>query len=416
MTPRIFVVVALVLGLAYVLITPPFEVPDEQNHFWRALAVGRGQLWPARGLDALPVVKSTQNFVWVLSRPDPHETLVQKLRIIVALPYEGTAAGTVRFAAWYTPLPYLAQSIVAALPLRPAIVFYGGRIANLALSVILIALAIRAAPQYASIFAATALLPMSLYELASLSADAVTIALAWLFTALLLGPGRRTTAIALVGFALALCKPAYFLIALLVLVIPLRWPLRFAVLCAAACGTLLAIAAAQRGAYNARPGLPVDAAAQLRCVAADPIRFVHVLLSDLATNGRFYIEEMIGRFGANELKLSPFIITIEVLLLIGVAITCGAALSPRVRVTALAIVGMTVAGILLSQYLIWSVICGDAIEGVQGRYFLEILPLFLAALAILRVRWRVPPWAVVAIALVCNGAALRTLVRHYWQA
>jgi hypothetical protein len=30
---RIFVVAALLLGLAFAFVTPPFAVPDEQNHF-----------------------------------------------------------------------------------------------------------------------------------------------------------------------------------------------------------------------------------------------------------------------------------------------------------------------------------------------------------------------------------------------
>jgi uncharacterized membrane protein len=413
-SPRLFVVAALLLGLTYVFVTPPFEVPDEQNHFWRALAVGRGQFLPSRGLDSMPVVKSTQDFVWVVSRSEPRETLTQKLRIVGAIRYDGTAAGKIRFAAWYTPLPYLAQSLVAALPLRPAIVFYAGRIANLLLAVLLIALAIRIAPQYGSIFAAAALLPMSLYEMASLSADAGTIALAWLFTALLLSPPRRTPLIALAGFASGACKPAYFLIVLLVFVTPLRWRQRLAIVGASALGTLLAFVAAQRGAYNARAGEPVDAAAQLRCIASDPIHFAHVMLHDVATNSRFYIEEMIGRFGANQLKLSPVIITLEILLLLGVALTCGAALRARVRITAVAIVMMTIAGILLSQYLIWSVVCGDALEGVQGRYFLEILPLFLAAIALPQRRLRTNPRVVIAVAVVCNAMALLTLVRRYW--
>jgi uncharacterized membrane protein len=414
MTPRLFVAAALLLGIAYVFVTPPFEVPDEQNHFWRALAVGRGKLLSAHGLDSIPVGKSTQTFVWVISRAEPREALAQKLHIVASIPYDGTSGGTVRYAAWYTPLPYAAAALVAALPMRPVAVFYGGRIANLIVAVLLIAMAIRIAPQYGSIFAAAALLPMSLYELASLSADAVTIALAFLFTALLLAAPRRPWVIALSGFALALCKPAYFLIALLAFVMPLRWRQRMAIVGATALGTLLSFLAAGRGAYNARVGLPVDAGAQLRCIGSDPMHFARVMLHDVATNGRFYIEEMIGRFGANELKLSPFVITIEILLLLGVAITCGAALRARVRITALAIVVMTITGILLSQYLIWSVVCGDALEGVQGRYFLEILPLFLAAIALPRIRLRMSPWIVIGVTTICNVMALLTLVRRYW--
>jgi len=414
--PRLFVAAALLIGIAYVFVTPPFEVPDEQNHFWRGLAIGNGQLLPKRGLDATPIVKSTQNLVWVLARTEPRETLAQKLRVIAALRYDGSAAGTVRFAAWYTPLPYVAQSLIAALPLRPAILFYGGRMANLAAAILLIALAIRAAPQYGNVIAAAALLPMSLYEFASWSADAATIALAWLFTALLLVPPRRTGIIALAGFALALCKPAYFLLALLAFAMPFRRRDRVAIIGATTIGTLLAILAAGRGAYNPRPGLPVDAAAQLRCIAADPIHFASIAVHDVATNGRFYIEEMIGRFGANEIKLSPVIITIEIILLLAVALASGAEQRARIRLTALVIVVLTIGGILLSQYLIWSVVCGDAIEGVQGRYFLEILPLFLAAIALPRIRSLISQWVVTGVAVACNAAALWTLVHRYWQA
>jgi uncharacterized membrane protein len=139
-----------------------------------------------------------------------------------------------------------------------------------------------------------------------------------------------------------------------------------------------------------------------------------VAMHDIAINGRFYIEEMIGRFGANEIKLSPIVVTIEIVLLIVVALASGTSLRSRSRAAAIGIVALTIAGILLSQYLIWSVVCGDVIEGVQGRYLLEILPLFLAAIAIPRLRSLVSPWVIAAVAAGCNAAALLTLVHRYW--
>lgn len=265
MTPRLFVVAALIIGLAFAFVTPPFAVPDEQNHFWRALAIARGHLIPARGRDRTTIARSVQNLVWVLDRAEPRESLREKLHVIASLPFDGQEGGEVRFAAWYTPLPYIVQSAVAAMPLRPIVLFYGGRVANLLAAILLVALAIRAAPRHAPVIAAAALLPMTLYESASWSADAATIALAWLFIALLLEPPRRMWVVAMVGLALALCKPAYFLIALLALATKFRWRDRIAIIGATASGTLLSLAAARRGAYNARAGLPVDAAAQIRC-------------------------------------------------------------------------------------------------------------------------------------------------------
>lgn len=414
MSARLFATTALILGLAYVVATPPFAVPDEQSHFWRAMAIAHGHFVATHGLDTTLVAKSTQTFAWVMARAEPRESLREKMRVVRALPFDGRSGGPIRFAAWYTPLPYVATSAVAALPLRPVVVFYGGRVANLLAAVFLITLAIRAAPQHGTVIAAAGLLPMTLYELGSWSADAATIALAWLFLALLLEPPRRVGLVAVAGLAVGLCKPAYFLIALLALVSEFRWRDRAAILSATAAGTMLSVIVARLGAYNAREGLPVDAAAQIRCVAAAPFHFASVALHDLLSNGRFYVEEMVGRFGANELKLSPFVIAAEVVLLAVVALGTGAAWRARARVIAVLIASGSVGVILLSQYLIWSIVCGDSIKGVQGRYFLEILPLAMVPVALPHSRWRHADWTIVCVAVLCNVISLTTLVRRYW--
>jgi uncharacterized membrane protein len=413
-TTRVFAVLAILLGLAYVFITPPFAVPDEQSHFWRAYSIRSGHLLAKSGVDATSIDKSALNFNWVFSHPDPRETLTQTMRSAAVLPYDGKQ-GVVRFAAWYSPLPYLSQSIATAFPVRPIVLFYAGRIGNLITALILIALAIRAAPQYSNLFAVAALLPMSLYQLASWSADAMTIALAWLFTALLLTPPRRSWLVALAGLAMALCKPAYFLIALMAIFARMRWRERLMIIAATATGTFFAVLVASHGTYNARSELPIDARAQVRCILAQPVHFGAVLLHDLVTNGRFYVEEMIGRLGANELKLPAFVIAVELLLLLAAGLTTGIARRASVRIAALTIVLLTAGGILLSQYLIWSIVCGDVIEGVQGRYFLEILPLALIAVVPrLRSRWRLTPAAITVVAVICNGVALFTMVNRYW--
>jgi uncharacterized membrane protein len=285
----------------------------------------------------------------------------------------------------------------------------------LLVAIAVVLLAMQIAPGQRDVLAYSALLPMSLYEFASWSADAPTIVFAWLFTSTLVRPPARRWVAPLCGLAVGLCKPAYFLLSLLCLVTKVRARDRVAILAATAVGTVLSLAAAQRGAYNPRPELPVDARAQIRCVAADPMRYIRIATRDVTTNGRFYVEEMVGRFGANEVKLPVAVTTAELLLLGFVVLTGGRELAPRGRTMALSIVLATVAGILLSQYLIWSVICGDAIEGVQGRYFLELLPLFVAAIALpaWQPRWR--HGVLLAVAIVCNAVALQTLLYRYWS-
>jgi len=75
------------------------------------------------------------------------------------------------------------------------------------------------------------------------------------------------------------------------------------------------------------------------------------------------------------------------------------------RLLALGIFIATAAGVLLSQFLVWSAICGDVIEGVQGRYFLPVLPLLLVSMRG-RIRWQPSMMPVVAVACIMNVIVL----------
>jgi uncharacterized membrane protein len=183
--PRALLAAAAILGVAYVFVTPPLQVPDEGLHFFRGEAIAGGHLLPngAGKPDSAHVAQGIQTLVFVM-------TTSRDWRLASTIPLEPVKQPVVQFPAWYTPLPYAPQALAAAvcnaLNVRPLAAFYAGRLANLLAALALVAAAMRAAPKLATIAGATALLPMTLFELASWSADALTIALAILFTALLL--------------------------------------------------------------------------------------------------------------------------------------------------------------------------------------------------------------------------------------
>ena len=101
------------------------------------------------------------------------------------------------------------------------------------------------------------------------------------------------------------------------------------------------------------------------------------------------------------------------LLLIAAGLSSKLSLRPSARLLAAGIFIATVGGVLLSQYLIWSIICGDVIEGVQGRYFLPVLPLALMSIHVRRIP-RLPMSAVIAAGILANIIALGVLARQYW--
>jgi uncharacterized membrane protein len=337
------------------------------------------------------------------------------LRVARQSPPEIERQKEVRFPTQYTPVPYAPQTIAAmvmyALKLRPFVVFYLGRLLNLAVALALMAMAMRAAPELSEVIAAVTMLPMTLTLFGSWSPDAMTIGLATLLTALLLSERAPRAAIA-VAAVLSLCKPAYFLLVLLAL--PAKKygrSTKIAIVATTAIGTALAMAYLKIGAYAQRMFDPINAGAQMQCFLGDPMRFVRALGRAVVTNGWLYVEQIAGRTGADSLMNMPaFAVIIELVLLAAVAL-CAVA---RRRALTAVVVALTVLGIFFSQYLVWSIACGEEIEGVQGRYFLPLLTLALTLPAVSRLRGRVPMAAVLAVTVVCNASVLIAIARQFW--
>lgn len=378
---RTFFFVALATGLAFTFVTPPFQVPDEVTHYWRATSIAYGTIRPevsARGAVA-EVPDAYRQFVYAtfrdqrwpngvrLAREDVHRAWLVSLELY-------PKPVPVTFIASYTPVPYAPQ-IVAALigrvfRLRPMATFYLGRIANVLAFALIVAWAIRVMPYLPRAFFAIALWPMSMYLAASWSADALTIAVAFLVAAVLCRPPpRRHDVIA--AFLLGLCKPGYSVIAL-VGATRRKWLAIGAAFAGAAIATL-----SMASLYTPVHG---DARAQWPCLRAHPLRYFAIAANDLAQHGFAYIEQAIGRLGVLDLFLPRAVIWIE-LALLALIVLAGDRVRWRDRVMSIVVVIIVVAGTGLTLYLTWSAPCGSAIEGVQGRYFLPILPLLAIALA-----------------------------------
>lgn len=430
--------IALLSGLGYAIVTPPDRVPDEFSHFFRAVAMAEGNFFPPVGYVS-PGHHFPGGFWMFRHRIGKADTKARytlaDIRAAHAEPLNREKTAGIEFPAWYSPAPYAAQATVAFIGIqsgwRPFWIFYLGRVANLLLCLAIIVAGMLAIPRRAAIAGAVLLLPMTLSELAAWSADGMTIAVAILLTCLVVRnleaegavATRELVAVAAVAFLLGVCKPVYFLLVLPVLFIPTarfgsarrRIVATVAITLAIACGTLLAATSARAGQYNPRAHLPVDPKQQLRCVLDDPVRFAGVVARDLRQNGRFYLDETIGRLGIMDVKLPIPLIVAEWLLLLWAGLSSGVRWKLPARLAAIVACVATILGISLAQYLVWSIICGEAIEGIQGRYFLPVLTMLLLALAA-KVRERsmsLVPIAVMGVA--ANSMAIFILFERYWR-
>lgn len=237
--PRhVFLTVALVFGPLFAFLTPPFQIPDEYDHFHRAYQVSEGHLTQTRHADQgggfLP--RSLIEFQEQVSQKIPfHPNVKQDLKTLWAMRKIPLRANERRFVVfpWYSPTNYFPQAaaiaVARAFGAGPLALLYAGRIGNLLAWTLLIYLALRLIPLLDWTLCLLALMPMSLCLAASLSADAMVNGICFLFIATVLRfavgddramTARRIAALIVLGAAVALAKTAYLPITLLFLTIP----------------------------------------------------------------------------------------------------------------------------------------------------------------------------------------------------
>jgi hypothetical protein len=103
---RLFVVTTIVLGLAYVFVTPPMRVPDEHLHFFRSAAIVSGHVIPRGGgkPDAAHISQGLKTLVWVMSWVDKDGKFTRsQFETAIRIPLEPVKQPAVEFPAWYTP-------------------------------------------------------------------------------------------------------------------------------------------------------------------------------------------------------------------------------------------------------------------------------------------------------------------------
>ncbi len=221
---------ALFFGLIMLVITPPFMVPDEPVHFYRSYQVSEFNIYKLK--DDFPKSLTELSAICNRMQFSTHEktsrTEIRALGNIKADPSARTSVITPDHI-----LPYLPQAIgIAAgrmFGLAPLWLFYLGRLFNLLASVILIFLAIRTAPIFNWVFFLLGVMPMTLYQLASMSYDAVTIGLCFLFLATILRHAynnvktittREVAVLFVLTVLLAAAKQPYVIIVMTFFIIP----------------------------------------------------------------------------------------------------------------------------------------------------------------------------------------------------
>jgi uncharacterized membrane protein len=448
------VALALTLGaigaIPLILLTPPFQVPDENLHFYRAYE-----------LSELKIISEVQNGVSGAVLPDSlHELVKQSISTVDEVLYPATPAPlaqTMRHAsiplnssarhfvafpgsAFYSPLPYLPQALGIAVGrlfgLGPLGLLYLGRLFNCLTALGLVGFAVYTIPFAEEMILLVGLLPMSLYLYASQSPDAALIGCALVFTALSLAAGVRgswkTWELLVAAAASAVfcsVKPVYIPLLLAGLAPHLFQQSKIArVIRSHAILLAVALSASVGWMILAHSSMtsPLGGAhpsEQIHLVMHNPMVFAHALADSLGPV-QIIVNycTAVGTFGW--LPMSPWIIYtlplagLVILWILGIPANMEFPLTRRLWLLALVLTSALL--VYVAMYLLASSVGQDKVTGVQGRYFIPILA--LAGISAIRTaparQGPAPAWygiATIAVIVLLEIASMDATILRAFQ-
>ena len=303
----IFLVTAVLVGMACLILTPPFQVADEPSHFFRIVQIAQGGIiGERRGADSggmIPAALLAMEDYFYDGNPvsgegkwDPSKWAGIKPYLTERADLSDREFRDFRTSILYAPVVYLPQVtgvwLAGILKLPPLWMLYAGRLLALAVFVCLVYIAIRLTPICPWGFTVLALLPAVMFQAASLSGDSMTMAVLFLFTALALHYAFTPTVVTrkdlilliALGVMIGLCKSVYILSLGLLFMIPpakLGGQKRYWTFCLGSVGLALLAAAlwsVLMGKAYVRLFDDIDEWAQIAFILQEPLVFINMLL------------------------------------------------------------------------------------------------------------------------------------------
>ncbi len=360
----LFLIIGFIFGTAIMFVTPANLVPDEVAHTIRACEISEGHFY---------------NNV-----PYSDNNCYKKLRDAHILPKVNIEQ--FQGASGYSPVNYIASGLglkIFSVVKNPQVMYYAGRFFNFLLWLGLIFLAIHITPVFKWQFLFCSLLPMNIYEGMSYSADSLSNAFSFLFFAYMFslifaGSDCKKQKIGLLYILSAVgafCKGVIYPIFLFVFakfkniknrIFITFTTLIFSFILYYIWQSLNFVAIADTSAYEAHKHILLHS----------PITFWGIFIKTLLVNASGYIRGTIGVFGWGniELPLIAYIVGVIIFMASFIALP-----TPKItkvfRGYAALILAIFIIAIHALIFCTWTPIGAEQILGMQGRYFVQILPL-----------------------------------------
>lgn len=406
----VFLFLFVALGIVYMAATPALKTPDEINHFLRSVDVREGNLISENNPDSLKTgLEKAGGYL-------PGNLIPQSLRNATQISYQNlaSAAGervdkeqyefyTFANTTLYSPTVYVPQAIGIFLADlvsdSPLLWMYAGRIVNFICIALLLFFSVKYIPFGKSLIVLISLFPMMLQSVISLSGDGMTYAAVTGLVALILylrctykGHLRKRHYFMLLGLCLfiALSKIVYIPLCLLLFLLPVRlfkdkrtfWLSIGSIAGLAVLANFIWLYLASGFLTEFQPG--VNSGQQVVYVLQHLWQYALTVFRTVNVQG---YELLYGMFGISLgwLNINTGVLLVTLYLLVVLRTTLldndisqkGFTIPIRIL---FGVTGLCVAALICtSLYVQWTSVGKSVIDGLQGRYIIPVLLLFLLA-------------------------------------
>lgn len=406
---RIFAVTALMLGILYMVVLPPFSAPDEPSHAYTSYYYSNKMMFQ-QGTDEkgqILVRKGDQ----LLNRGNIYTT-----EYVYGVVWDhffemntenGTEAVADAFVLGAPVLTYIPQAIgitlARILHFGCVPLFFMGRLFALLFYILCGYFAIKKIPFGKMVVFFVALLPISIEVAASFSYDSVINGCAFLFIGytLYLAFDKEKVQIkdwillALLMAVLAPSKIVYVFLGLLCILIPKakavskkKYSIGMGIVAAGAIIPLIISRISTIGnylyrdtntvSYAGKPGFTVGGLLSM------PMALIRLVYDSFKTSGTDYLNMQLGgKLGWLNLNI-PWNIIICFLIILLLSCIMGEKeklyVNGRTRAVFISVAGIVIMALMGVFLLTWTPVDSPVIRGVQGRYFTPVLPLLLISM------------------------------------
>lgn len=432
---KLIVTCLIPIGLIYILLMPPSQVPDEQAHILRAYEVSEGVIIANKNSKAIvPRDLLTKLKPNIESYTQLYQNLETKTDYSDRVELVDSAAPNPFILYQFSSIGFLTARVFG---LNVIVGCYLGKIMNFIVFCIAAYFSLKILPFGKYVFTAIMFMPMFLHQATSISADSVLNTMIMFFIAFVLYLFNKKEKVnkkecivlvvlsCLISVSKYVYTPIVFISAIMIWTKNMEKKQIIITLCLSFILPIILATSYYFFTSNYESAFNeylttnnVDRTEQIQFIVNNPVGYISILKNTLRDNSLIYARQMVGGslgwlcIDVTELSIDIFIFVLIASCFVEDNKT---SFSTKQKMWSITIAFSIILLILTAMYITWTGVGSNSIDGVQGRYFIPVLFLVLLCLCkksnyikIKNIQYKLP-----FILILLNLPAIYAIYRYF---